>query len=646
MARMKREPIVLTLILACCSVLAAQSAPEVSAIEDELAGVAAYEYGQSRKPLVAVEEFTREALVAPAALAELERRFLTLLASGATPAGKDFVCRQLSLIGSAKSVPVLAGMLRDPATFEMARYALERIPGEPVDEALREAFPAAGAAGKLAIVNTLGNRGNPASVEFLARLSGSEGSELAGAAMLALAAVGSPPACAVVRRALAVREPRPAAAEAGLKCAGEMARRGDRLRALAMYRKLNAPEQAVMTRVAALNGLAATGGTDAIPVLQKSLAAEDGRLRAAAVRGLARIPGPDVTAILTASAGALPGDTRVQVISAIAERSGPAARDVLVAAVASSDVTIRTAALGGLGNLGSAKDVLLLAERAALAAGREQEIARDSLYRLHSPGVDEAILSSLPKANTDVKIQLIRAAGARAITAASPVLLAAARDPDRGVRREALGALRETAAAGDIPALIGLLPAYERQADRTEAQRTVASVIRRTGSSIESTLSAYSAVQRPEVKAALLWIMGQSGDADALPALRSALAADSAELKRAAILALSEWPDDRPARDLIGIARVADISAHRILALRGYVQLITLPSERSREATADLLKSAFQLADRPDEKMTILAALSQYPCATSLELARAAMSDPAIAAEAKAALQRMERQLK
>lgn len=648
MARMKITSLITSIILACCCPFYAQTTPDVAAIADELTQVTKYEYGQSRAPLVAVEEFTRRALASPPALVALEQRFIAILQSDATLAGKDFICRQLSLIGSGNSVPVLAGMLRGTETFEMARYALERIPGDAVDQALREALPAVSStAWKVGIINTLGNRGDPASVTFLENLSAGSESDLADAALTALATIGSAPACAVVVDAAAKEtgELRPAVAEADLICADRLARGGDRSGAIAIYRRLYEPRQTVVVRVAALQGLATVGGSEAVPTLQQALAADEDKLRAAAVRGLAGVPGQQVTAIMMQAAESLPDTTQVQLLSALAERGDRSARPVLVKAAGSADANIRMAALEALGTLGGSEDVQLLTERSALASGREQEVARGSLYRLQAAEVDDAILKSLAEAEPKLKVELILAAGERAIATASAALLAAARDLDRSVRRVALRALRDTASADDVHALIELLSAYERQADRAEAQRTIASVIRRTDSSVKPVLSAYADATDDAVKLSLLWVMGQVGNASTLPTLRAAVASDSADIKREVIVALSNWPNDRPAADLYEIARDNSNLAHQILALRGYVQLVTLPSDRPHEATISLLKNAADLASRPDEKKTILAALPRYPCKGALDLARAALADSATAAEAEMAVKRIERQL-
>jgi hypothetical protein len=153
-------------IFALSALFSASAAdPKLEAI---LAQIAKYDYDQGRQPLLELESILHKS---PAA--EIEKRFADFLKSDATIAGKDYICRQLSLIGSPASVPVLAGMLDSAETVEMARYALERIPGDAALEALRNALPKAPDKAKPGIVNTLGLRRDARAVPAIAKLTGS-----------------------------------------------------------------------------------------------------------------------------------------------------------------------------------------------------------------------------------------------------------------------------------------------------------------------------------------------------------------------------------------------------------------------------------------------------------------------------------------
>jgi HEAT repeat protein len=141
--------------------------------------------------------------------------------------------------------------------------------------------------------------------------------------------------------------------------------------------------------------------------------------------------------------------------------------------------------------------------------------------------------------------------------------------------------------------------------------------------------------------------MGQSGNPQALAVLRGAMKEQDSSLKRAAILALTDWPDPTPIPDLFEVARTAAESAHQVLALRGALRLIGLPTAAGppREMVK-LLAEAMSLARQPDEKRSVLSLLARFPTREALELAKASLDDPEVAAEAKAAVSRLERQVK
>jgi hypothetical protein len=99
-------------------------------------------------------------------------------------------------------------------------------------------------------------------------------------------------------------------------------------------------------------------------------------------------------------------------------------------------------------------------------------------------------------------------------------------------------------------------------------------------------------------------------------------------------------------RDLLTLAGETQNPSHQILALRGFLNLVQLPSDRPAPDTVGLLASAMKLAKQPDEKKAILGLLPQYPTPDGLRLAQAASSDADIANEAKMAVQRLERSLR
>jgi HEAT repeat protein len=411
-----------------------------------------------------------------------------------------------------------------------------------------------------------------------------------------------------------------------------------------IYKTLYAGSVPGTVRAAALHGLGAAGGAQAAPVLMEALHGGDGRLQAVAIGALM----PGSASQLIAEMPKLSEADQVRILGLLSERGDATALPAFTAALKASSKPVRMAAIQGVGPIGNTTTVPLLAAIAAGDDPAEQTVARASLARIPGKDVDQAISESIASAPSKLKIELIRAAGERGSTAAAPALLAAARDNDNGVRRESLRALHEVGTANQVPGLVALVVTPVQPDDRTEAVHSLAAVLRRSDPSrIEPVRTAYSSASDMETRTALMQVMGQSGNAQALPILRIALKDPSADVRRAAILALSGWPDTTPLPDLFETARAASDPAQQALAFRGAVQLIGLPSPaRPQRDTAKLLVEAMSLAKQADEKRLVLAMLPKYPVRESLDLATSLANDSEVGAEAKAAVSRLERTVK
>jgi hypothetical protein len=83
-----------------------------------------------------------------------------------------------------------------------------------------------------------------------------------------------------------------------------------------------------------------------------------------------------------------------------------------------------------------------------------------------------------------------------------------------------------------------------------------------------------------------------------------------------------------------------------VLALRGVLRLITLPSKRSVSESGLLLRDTMGLAGQTAEKRAVLSLLASFPSKESLEVAQAATTDQAVANEAKVAFAQVTEALK
>lgn len=219
--------------------------------------VKTYDWGQSRLPLTEVSEIIKKAQGDKDKLAKIEKDLLMVLESDATRAGKQYVCRELSIIGTEQSVPTLAGMLTSEETSDMARYALERIPGSSVDEALRGSLRKARGNVRIGIINSLGQRRDKGAVRNLSRLLGRPNQEAAIAAAAALGQIADSQAAEALAEAKNKAEGKllSVVLDAYLKCADQLVADGNKVGAMAIYKELQAEGMPKPIRTAALTGM-------------------------------------------------------------------------------------------------------------------------------------------------------------------------------------------------------------------------------------------------------------------------------------------------------------------------------------------------------------------------------------------------------
>ncbi|MHB8970047.1 MAG: hypothetical protein ACYC3X_30035 [Pirellulaceae bacterium] len=92
------------------------------------AALRTYQWGPTRDALLPIDIAVIQSHANAEARQRLEERLLEVLESDTSRAAKDYVCRQLCTMGTARSVPALAALLDQAELAHMARAALENIP--------------------------------------------------------------------------------------------------------------------------------------------------------------------------------------------------------------------------------------------------------------------------------------------------------------------------------------------------------------------------------------------------------------------------------------------------------------------------------------------------------------------------------------
>ena len=233
-----------------------------AAVDGAFEALKSYDWGAEYQLLKPIDDAIVATQGNAAARLELENRLAAVLKTGASRDAKDYVCRKLTVIGTAASVPTLAGLLGDKDSAHMGRYALERIPAAEAATALRDALPKLSGALKVGAIGSLGARRDAASVSVLAGLLKDADSAIAAAAACALGDIGNAEAAKALGGFVKTASDavKPAATDALLVAAEQLLAVGKKADAMLIYKSLSGDDQPKHVRLAATRGLLVATG--------------------------------------------------------------------------------------------------------------------------------------------------------------------------------------------------------------------------------------------------------------------------------------------------------------------------------------------------------------------------------------------------
>jgi HEAT repeat protein len=619
--------------------------------------VAAYEYGQDRQALYRVEQTVFYSTSRTDQGGEAYRKNLakeiagTLAAPATTATGKKFLCKQLAYIGTTNEIPILASLLTDDKVSHMARYALEQIPAQEVDLALKNALNQTTGTLKIGVVNSLGNRKAAAASDELIALLNDPDPTMVEAAATSLAEIGSKKGARAVAQRLAASKGglRDNLATVYLRFAFGFQSTGQRRAAGSIYEQLYGAQEKPSVRATALRGLAELGPRRGISLISDALQSDDKTIRQTVVL-LARItPASSAAKKLAACLPQLSPEMQVCLIGALAAREDASGiKDVFKGYASEGETTVRATALTALGKINDSSQLLFLLERAAETSGAERQAARDSLARMRVAKIDEQLGAKLATASAEVKIEIVRALAARNAKKSIDTLIKAAGDKDSKVRIEAWRALGEIGDDKRLGEMVDLLEkAYHE--GRADAEEAVLKVLRQVPAGqypAAMILKKIEAAPGKEVKLSLLRTLASAGDDRTLDTLRAAAKDADADTRDVAIRGLCAWPTPAVIDDLRAQARTGDTEVYRVLALSGCLRLLPLLPNRTPQDRLALLTAWSKLVTHAAEKRAILGQMGDYSTLAAMQMALPFLKDQETANEAGLTIVKIAQTLK
>jgi len=602
-----------------------------------------YEFGHSRENLTIFAELVRSSIDSREDKKILEKGMLTFLKTDATFAGKQFVCKQLSIIGTEEAVPTLAPMLLKKETSDIARYALERIHGRRVDKALRDALPKTKGKVKVGIINTLGQRKDKRSVKIFGKLLYDSNKEIANAAASALGKIANARTSDVLAKAKDKTKGsiKLTVLDSYLMCADKFNADKNQTKAAEIYKELFAAEYSFPVRSAALRGLITTSGDKGGEIIVKILKTEEDKIKTTAISLIRELPQSQKVKNIAAELPNISITHKIQLIAALADRGDVSVHDEVVEAAQDKNIDVRIAALKAMAKLGNESDIDLLSKIAANADFSEREVARNTLALMKGTKVNDTILSKIATSEPDIQVQLIQSAGMRNISTAVPILLKATTNKNQKVRTEAIKSLELVASPKYLGALVDVLINVQSGVERRRAEKAVVAIARKIEKQEKQAavvLKKLPSVKEIDARCSLLRVLGNIGDSNGLPVLQEALKNKNEDIHKAGIQALSDWPSPQPLEDLLTVAKSSKNKIHQVLALRGYIRLLGLPSERTDKKTIQLYMTAMGLAQNTNEKRMVLSGISKIRSINALNTAASYLTDNKLKNEAEVAV--------
>lgn len=613
-----------------------------------LPGLQSYRFGADRKPLARIEQLVHESLGDPARRAALAAELAPVLTSDAAYDAKQFVCRQLALVGGDPETPALLAALRagDASLAHMAVYALGRNHSPVATAGLLNALDRVRGGARLNVIGVLADRPVPAVAQALDRLADDADPATREAALAALGRMGGVPARRALARRLSSTAPPapPALVEAAVRAVWAVEDPDPEPGlTLSLIRSLEDSRQSPAAQARALALRHRRGMLPAGQVLQ-FLVHPFPEVRREAARLVHELPAEELLKLPPEGARSLPVPSRRALLGAL---SSPGGAPLALALLKDPEPSVRLAALTALGRLGDAGVAAELVRVAASTQGEEREAARKSLARIAARTTNARLLDLLSRsASVAVQREIILALRDRGAAEATPALRKRALSDEASLAVVALRALRDLAPAGELPALLDLLSrvAEERAG---EAEIAVAAVVRRAPDVTAATrtlLDRLEAAASPAAKGRLLRVLGSLHSPAALAALRDALNGDQPALRLTALRVLSEWPDAAPLEALRQAAATGD-ARMRALARRGLVRMIGLDRSRPVAARYALLAEVLEQAEDDATRRAVLGSLGTTPVKAAFDRAEALASRPGLRAEAQLALVQLGRAL-
>jgi len=611
------------------------SAAQVEAAWTEMAQ---YEASQDQKALLAMNWVVINAMNDANQRAATAARLAKILqAPATTSAARQFICAQLFWIGTAAEVSAVAPLLLDPATTDTARLFLERVKSEAAIAALRQALDKLEGRPLIGVINSLSLLQDSPSVEKIIALTKSQDAAVALAAWRALGNFGNEAAADFLIAGLQKADKPSAPMEsAAVRTAILLDSAGQRDKSLEIYRLLADGRRSLGARQAGFNALFA-----AAPAEQKAALialwskSADVAQQKAVISQMTTLS--DAALEETLHQQGIGAKVQIALLEELAARQGDKMLPVMLAAADSGDPAKVQMALRFLASRGDPQVIPILIK--ALAGDEAaRTVAAEALAQQPKEVAGPALLEALNK-QVGLREQVVEILSKMKYYEAIDPLTELARSTDPAVYEGAVEGLRAICDPDetDLKRMFALYLDVPAGAQRDYVERAIAYICEKNPDPSDRAkillelVDGHRDTQQDTFQAAVLPLLGRLGTDAVYQKIQPLLHSPTPELSAAAVRAFCNWPTAQHAGALWDLAAKSESPAYRSQALRAYIRVVTLPSDRPEAETLGMLKNAMKLADSSDNKRLALSRAASVRTLATVDWIAAHLDDPELA---------------
>ncbi|MDO4586229.1 MAG: HEAT repeat domain-containing protein [Planctomycetia bacterium] len=568
-----------------------------------------YQFGDDWQPLLMITDEVQKATETSESKSLMAQKLAGYLNDKTTYAGRQFVCMQLRLVGTAAEVPVLAKYLQSEEDFENARLALADIICEESLVVLRDALQNEKGQKLAAVIGALADRHDISSMANIAKFCDSDDSAVSQAAVEALGKFGAEAYDLLKNAKLNVSQDVREATF--IKIARSLAESGQLDESLKLFNELASKSSKRGTRRAAFQQiLAFSDETTKKQLIYDWFFENDEEKNVIAAAHLNELTSSNLDQLYN-EYDKMGQDAKLIILEVLAEQKGDEMLQNALKAVKSDDLSLRLTAIRTLGRLGDISVVPVLIEQ--LNSNDDiQNATREALQTFPKDVLSPMLIEKLPQ--TDLQQGVISCLAELKCYEAIDPLIQLAKTENGTSFTNAINALTKICDPDsyDIPRLLELYLSSQKGKQRESMERMIVTVCEKNPNAEERVDVIISSLDKREggLNSALtdiLPLLGKLGNKRVYEDfVKPNLTSDQPALQTAAFRAFCNWPNVDYIDDLWLNAQNNNSDVFQQWALRAFIRLVTLKSDRPESETLEMLKNAMNVAKNRDDKRLCL----------------------------------------